>query len=63
MKFIGIIFVLFGALIIATPELIAYIIGIFFILIGANMLLISMAFKDGKQESIKFGQYEIFRKK
>ncbi|NDK19575.1 hypothetical protein GW819_01925 [Candidatus Gracilibacteria bacterium] len=63
MNLIGIIFLLFGLLVIAAPELIAYIIGIFFILIGANILLASTLFKNGKRESIQFGKYEIFRKK
>jgi len=63
MNLIGIIFLLFWLLVIAAPELIAYIIGIFFILIGANILLASTLFKNGKRESIQFGKYEIFRKK
>lgn len=54
MNFIGIIFILFGMLIIAAPELIAYIIGVFLILIGANMFLLSTVFKNGKRESVKF---------
>ncbi|MDD5376534.1 MAG: hypothetical protein PHH16_00285 [Candidatus Gracilibacteria bacterium] len=62
MNLVGIIFILFGILVIAAPALIAYIIGVFFILIGANMFLISHVFKNGKRESIKFGKYEIFRK-
>lgn len=54
MNIIGIVFMLFGILIIAEPALIAYIIGIFFILIGINMFLISNVFRNGKRESIKF---------
>ncbi|MDD2917156.1 MAG: hypothetical protein PHH70_04905 [Candidatus Gracilibacteria bacterium] len=63
MNLIGVVFVLFGILVIAAPDLIAYIIGIFFIIIGANMFLFSVIFKNGKRESIQFGKYEIFRKK
>lgn len=62
MNIIGVVFMLFGILIIAEPALIAYIIGIFFILIGINMFLISNVFRNGKRESIKFWKYEIFRK-
>lgn len=62
MNIAGIIFILFGILVIKEPDLIAYIIGIFLILIGGNILLFSRMFKNGKKESIKFGKYEIFRK-
>gem|GEM_PF-3761432 len=63
MNLIGIIFILFGIIVIAVPELIAWLIGIFFILIGMNIFLLSTAFKNGKRESFSFGKYEIFRKK
>lgn len=62
MNFVGVVFILFGILIIAAPELIAYIIGFFLILIGANIFLIANIFKNGKRESVKFWKYEIFRK-
>lgn len=48
MNLVGIIFILFGILVIAAPALIAYIIGVFFILIGANIFLVSSVFKNGK---------------
>lgn len=54
MNLVGIIFILSGILIIAAPELIAYIIGIILILIGANIFLASTVFKNGKRESFKF---------
>ncbi|MDD2892280.1 MAG: hypothetical protein PHQ95_04935 [Candidatus Gracilibacteria bacterium] len=63
MNLVGLTFVLFGILVILAPALIAYIIGIFLILIGTNILLASTLFKNGKRESIQFGKYEIFRKK
>ncbi len=54
MNLIGLVFMLFGVLVILAPALIAYIIGVFLILIGANIFLASILFKNGKRESVKF---------
>jgi len=44
MKMIPITLILFGIILIVFPEIIAYLIGAFFIFLGINMLFINMAF-------------------
>ncbi|EKD66787.1 MAG: hypothetical protein ACD_49C00009G0012 [uncultured bacterium (gcode 4)] len=54
---------LFGIIIVANPDIIAYLIGFLFIIIGANMVLMQFIFKKSNKESIKFWSFEIFRNK
>jgi len=63
MKMIPITLILFGIILIVFPEIIAYLIGAFFIFLGINMLFINMAFSkwNKKEEYIKFGKYKIYR--
>ncbi len=67
MSFVGFSLVFFGIVVIAAPEIIAYVIGVLLILAGANLLLLSKAVKDaskpggGDSSVFRFGEYEIFR--
>ncbi|HRI35987.1 MAG TPA: hypothetical protein PK765_02745 [bacterium] len=66
MRTIGAIFFIFGVLFIIFPDLVAYIIGFFFLSIGVNMLIASVAFgrKDQQdRQTFRFGDYEIYRRK
>jgi multisubunit Na+/H+ antiporter MnhC subunit len=65
MRTIGAILCVFGILFIVFPDLVAYIIGFFFLSIGANMLIASVAFGRKNQDSASFrvGDYEIYRRK
>lgn len=64
MQFFGLFSLVFGAVIIAFPQFLAYLIGFFFVLIGVNILFISTMFRNGGQEhgkSWKVGGYEIIK--
>ncbi|MBX9809568.1 hypothetical protein K2X92_04235 [Candidatus Gracilibacteria bacterium] len=64
MQFFGLFSLIFGAIIIAFPEFLAYLIGFFFVLIGVNILFISTIFRRGGQDSSKswkVGGYEIIK--
>ena len=64
MKLLPIILILFWIVIIAMPEIVAYLIGWLLIFIGVNMLLMWFAFKQkmgNKDSYVKFGNYKIFR--
>lgn len=45
MPFFAIFFILFGAIILAFPDFLAYIIGFLFLFIGVNSLMISFMMK------------------
>lgn len=67
MIFIGIFFILFGCLIIAMPELIAYIVAFFLILIGVNITILGYRMQKVKNSTpssgFSFGGYEIIKKR
>ena len=66
MPLLSLFFILFGITVIAFPAFIAYIIGFFFLFLGVNSLLISLAMrrKTGTgSKSWSFGNYEIVKKK
>jgi len=58
---------IFGIIIVKNPDIIAYLIGFFFIVIWANMILLQFVFRKKSsqwdRESIKFWSFEIFRNK
>ena len=65
MKFIAIFLIIFGVIIIRYPEMLAYLIGGFFVFIGINMLFVTLAFKKKwmfwNESYVKFGKYKIYR--
>ena len=70
MKMSSILLIIFGVIIIVTPDIIAYLIGGLFVAIGSMMLLAQMKLngagfgkkKDAKwEEFVKFGNYKIYR--
>lgn len=62
MKLFAIFLIIFGAIVIAYPQFLAYLIGWFFVFIGVNMLVIGFIFPKKKKDSfVKFGSYKIFR--
>ncbi len=59
--------ILFGIIVLAYPQLIAYLIAFFFIAIGINMLVFGMRIQRGQnakngQNGFRFGSYEIIRR-
>ncbi len=56
---------IFGIVVIANPDIIAYLIGFFFVFLGLNMFVMSWIFrkKQAPQKSWSVGGYEIIRKK
>lgn len=63
MKTFGIVLVVFGLFICFFPEIVAYLLGIFIIIIGANILLADTLFRKNSNSSFQFGDYEILKKK
>lgn len=66
MPFLSFFFILFGITVIAFPAFIAYIIGFFFLFLGVNSLIISLAMRRNSPNASKswsFGNYEIIKKK
>ncbi len=66
MPVFAIFFILFGGIILAFPDFLAYIIGFLFLFIGVNSLAISLMMKKknpSEQKSWSFGKYEILKKK
>jgi len=64
MKLFPVTLIIFWIILIVFPEIIAYLLGWFFVFIGINMLLITTSFgkkKSGDDEFIKFGKYKIYR--
>lgn len=64
MKQVWVIFVLFGILNIVFPQLIAYLLGTLFILIGMSLLMTGVKFgskKKNEEAFVKFGNYKIYR--
>ena len=69
MKYLGIIFILFGVIVIVYPEFLAILIGSFFVFMGVNIFLlwgwISNPFikksKKKWEDYVKFWKYKIYR--
>ena len=62
MKPIGIFLVIFGVIVIVYPALISILIGIFFIVVGANILIFwHLSRKGEKDQRFRFGTFEIIR--
>lgn len=68
MKLVPIFLIIFGIIIIAAPEILAYLLGGLFIFLGLNWLLLSGIFKKAWSKSTKhgddyvqFGKYKIFK--
>ncbi len=64
MKLFPVSLIVFWIILIVFPEIIAYLLGGFFVFLGINMLLITASFgkkKSGGDEFIKFGKYKIYR--
>jgi hypothetical protein len=65
MKLIPISLIIFWIIIIAAPEILAYLLWGFFIFLGINGLLIWGLFskfkKSGQEDYVKFGKYKIYR--
>lgn len=59
MNFFWIILIFFWIIIIYNPDLIAILIWIFFIIIGANIFILNVIFKKDRK-SVRFGKYELF---
>lgn len=64
MKLFPLTLIAFWIILIVFPEIIAYLIGWFFIVVGINMLAITSFFgkkKDQNGDYIKFGSYKIYK--
>jgi len=65
MKFIPVLLIIFWIVILIAPEILAYLIGWFFIFIWLNMLVFTWVFmwkwKASKENYVKFGKYKIYR--
>ena len=65
MPIFWILSLIFGIVVIANPDIIAYLIGFFFVFLGLNMFVMSWIFrkKQAPEKSWRVGGYEIIRKK
>lgn len=68
MKLVPIFLIIFGIIIIAAPEILAYLLGGFFIFLGINGLILGGLFSKAKKWSahhwddyVQFGKYKIFK--
>ncbi len=66
MKVFAVGLIVFGLIIVYFPDILAYLLGGFFVFLGVNMLLISWVFgtkksSSGGEEFIKFWKYKIYR--
>ncbi len=69
MKLVWFLLAIFGIVIIAYPEFLAYLIWGFFLLVWLNIILINTAFNfmkkwnmaSGKKEFFSFGKYKIYK--
>ncbi len=63
MQFFGLFSLVFGVIIITFPEFLAYLIGFLFVLIGINILFVSLAIRrdSSSSKSWKVGNYEIIK--
>lgn len=64
MQFFGFLSIVFGIVVITNPDILAYLIGILFLVIGTNILIVSNLFRrgsSGEGKSWKVGWYEIIK--
>lgn len=64
MRILPIALIIFWIIVIAAPEILAYLLGWFFIFIWLNMLAFFSFFKkkgDNWEKYVKFGKYKIYR--
>ncbi len=61
MKFFPIILIIFWVIIIMAPEILAYLLGGFFIFVWLNLLLFFGFKKKASESYVKFWNYKIFR--
>ncbi|MDP2090814.1 MAG: hypothetical protein Q8K30_04420 [Candidatus Gracilibacteria bacterium] len=61
MKIFPYALIIFGIIIILAPEILAYLIGGFFIFVGLNLLAFFKNVKGKDDNYVKFGKYKIFR--
>ncbi len=64
MQFFGIFSMLFGIIVISNPDILAYLIGTLFLVIGFNILIVSRFFRkttSGWEKAWKVGGYEIIK--
>jgi len=58
----GIFFILFGILILIKPELLSYLIAIFFIVVWINILTLYFILKPKKEKDIIIWGYKVVKK-
>lgn len=61
MKTLPVLLIVFWFIIILAPEILAYLIGGFFIFVWLNMLIFIKKVKWSKEDYVKFWKYKIFR--
>lgn len=68
MKLVPIFLIIFWIIIIAAPEILAYLLGGFFIFLGINGLILGGLFSKAKNSSaqhgddyVQFGKYKIYK--
>jgi hypothetical protein len=65
MSFLPVALILFGFIVIAFPQILAYLLWGFFIFLWVNLLFINrIIFKnkgENKESYVKFGNYKIYR--
>lgn len=63
MKILPLVLIIFWIILIVFPDIIAYLLGWFFVFIWINMLLLGWMFwkKENKEWYVKFGKYKIYR--
>ena len=60
---IGLFFIGFGIVILVDPQILAYLIAFLFIIVGANILILTWIMRRGPNKSFRVGNYEVFRSK
>lgn len=63
MRTTGAILLVFGIFVLIKPELIAYIVAFICIALGTQLIIASGLFGKTGQGGVKFGDYEILRRK
>lgn len=63
MKIFPLVLIIFWITLIIFPDIIAYLLGWFFVFIWINMLFLGWLFskKENKEWYVKFGKYKIYR--
>ena len=61
MRIFPIALIIFWVIIILSPEILAYLVGWFFIFVWVNILFFFWFKKNNKENYVKFGKYKIYR--